>query len=495
MRIHAVLLVGVVGCGIVSGLSPAAAAQGPLDLLPADNLLCWKGLPLPDVGAVPEGPSSLGTLIDLFGQLSGRLGPKEQLTIRVFETLGVVAHYPFAVALIDTKATGARADGSGSKVDELRIAAVIKTRGDNRPFLRIIQKTVRSMTDAGVATLVKKQAGRWVYQELRDRRLPPWCVIAWGRLGDHFVITVGRDVWPLIASVAEGKTASINGDPWVSAVRAQFSSEPLIEVFVSVRKICKRLDPFVKGRATAFFDAWNCHDVERSHWALGFEGRALYCITNSRLTSGTARRVYADPHVRDPHLLAAIPPQSRYAVYNVSMARFLPRLISSYYATRSTKDREEATRLWNKIQADLKIDAEKDVLGNLGRRVVLHNYPRHPLHLPLAFTTLIEIRKDPARVRTTLEKLCEEWREGMDKAGSEKDRPITARLERDDDGVWFVQIGPVAGLAWVFTDRYIVTSWSPKALRDYLTHYGEKLNPPPKPRAVAGPASAPASGR
>ena len=125
---------------------------------------------------------------------------------------------------------------------------------------------------------------------------------------------------------------------------------------------------------------------------------------------------------------------------------------------------------------------------------MLHNYPRHPLHLPLAFTTLIEIEQDPDRVHTTLEKLCEAWRDGMDKIGSEQDRPLTARLERDDDGIWFVQIGPVAGLAWIFTDHYIVTSWSPKALRDYLDDYGDRLSAAP-PRAPARPpTSAPTAG-
>jgi hypothetical protein len=36
-----------------------------------------------------------------------------------------------------------------------------------------------------------------------------------------------------------------------------------------------------------------------------------------------------------------------------------------------------------------------------------------------------------------------------------------------------MQVGPVAGVAWTVTDRYIVTSWSPRALREYLEIAGE----------------------
>jgi len=475
----------VLCCIALGTLVAGASAAEPLDLIPADNLLCWKGLPLPDVDRSPEGPSSLGTLIDLFGRISGQqLGPKEQLTIRIFETLGVVARYPFAVALIDTRATGAREDGSGSKVDRLRIAAVIKTDGDSAPFLRIIQKTVRSTTDAGVASLSRKQAGKWTYQELRDSRLPPWCVIAWGQLDEHFVITVGQGVWEQIAEVATGRQRSMNADPWVAAVRKQYQAEPLIEVVVSIQRIRKRLDPFVKGRATGFFRVWDSAEVERVHWALGFEGRALYCITNSHSARGDVRRVYADPRLADEHLLSLVPQESRYAVYNVRVARFLPRLISSFYATRSNRERQQATALWNKVQRDLGIDAQRDVLDNMGRRILLHNYPRHPLHLPLAFTTLIEIQHNPEQVRASLEKLCTAWQEAIDRSAADEDRPAPARLERDDDGIWFVQFGPVAGLAWTFTDRYIVASWSPKALREYLERFGDRLDDPPTTHAA-----------
>jgi hypothetical protein len=452
------------------------APDEPLDLIPAENLLCWKGLPFPGTEQKGVEPSALATLLDAGARIAGNpLGAKEQLTLRLFEALGVVVRYPFAIALIDARAKTADADGSASKVDQLRIAAVVKTNGESGPFRRIIQKVVNEQTDSGPATLARKKAGRWQYQELHDSRLPQWCVIAWGDLGEHFVITLGDGVWAQIAAVAAGESESISRDAWVAKIRAQRRPEPLIEVVVAMQDIRARLDPFVQGRATEFFNAWHSTDARRAHWALGFEGRALYCVAHYQQDHATVRRQYANPRVRDPRLLRTIPDESRYAVYNVKVAEFLPRLIASFYATRSADYREAAAQLWKQIQDELEINAEHDALAHLGGSIVLHNYPPHPLHLPLAFTALIEIREEPAKVRHTLDKLCTAWQAGLDKVADESGIPSHARLYQDDDGVWFLQFGPVAGLAWTFTDRFIVTSWSPAALRDYLDKAGDRI--------------------
>lgn len=451
-----------------------ATPDEPLDLIPLDNLLCWKGLPIPDADKGAD-PSSLAVLLDLFGRISNNpLGPKEQLSLRIFETLGVAVRHPFAVSLIDAEAKTLGKDGSGSKVDRLAIAAVVKTGGNSKPFVDIIQKTVRGMTDAGVASLEKKTAGKWAYQVLRDSRLPPWCVIAWGELDDHYVMTLGDGVWPLVASVAAGETPSVGADAWFDRIRKQQAEEPLIEVMVSAKRIRERLDPFVGGRATAFFRAWKTEHTDRAHWAIGFEGSAVYCVVNSRAGAASKRMVYAHPSFREQRFAKVIPEDAHYAVYRVRVANFLPRLISSYYATRDEGDRKVASDLWAKIQAELGIDAKRDALDNLGNHIVLHNYPQHPLHLPLAFTTLIEIRQEPEKVRKTLDTLCEAWRDGLDKAATESGKVHAMQIHRDND-IWFIQFGPVAGLAWTFTDNFIVTSWSPKALRDYIETYGDRI--------------------
>jgi hypothetical protein len=323
--------------------------------------------------------------------------------------------------------------------------------------------------------LATQTAGKWQYQTLTDARLPDWCEIAWGQIEKHFVITFGQNVWPEIAAVASGEKESISHVSWISQVRRLQEEEPLIEVLVSSRKIRDRLDPFVRGRASAFFKVWHIDDVEFMHWALGFQGRALYCIAHFREDKLTKRLVYANPNVRDERYLQTVPEESRYAIYHLSAQRFLPKLISGYYATRDPEDREMAAAAWAKIQADLGIDAERDALDHLGNTIVAHNYPPHPFNLPLAFTSLIEIREEPAKVKQTLEKMLEAWQAALDRHAEETCKELPLRLIRDDDGVWHVEFMFVHGVAWTFTDRFIVTSWSPIALREYLAKIGDKI--------------------
>jgi len=452
--------------------------ESPLDLTPAEYLLCWKGLPHPDAEAMLDQPSSMQTLLELAGRIwSDRLDETQKLSMRILETLGIVGHYPFAVTLIDATAKPIREDGSGAKLDELRIAVIVQT-GDldaSKPFLGIIQKAINELTDAGAATLASRRAHKWDYQILADTRLPKWCEIAWGQIDEHFVITFGQGVWPLVASTAVGESESIARVKWVSQIRRQSQDEPLIEVMVAADKIRRRLDPFVGDRATAFFKAWRIDDVEHMHWSLGFKGRALYCLAYFREGRTSKRRLFANPHIRNERFLQTAPGESRYAIYKLQVKTFLPKLISSYYATRDPEDRAAAAAAWRKIQDELGIDAERDVLAHLGDHIIAHNYPSHPFNVPLAFTSLIEIKGEPNTVRRTLEKLLEGWQEMLDQQASETGKLCPVRIRRDDDGVWHVEFFLIHGIAWTFTDRYIVTSWSPVALRDYLETIGDKI--------------------
>ena len=450
----------------------------PLDLVPAEYLLCWKGRPFPGAEHKPDEQSSLKTALDLVGRIfSGQMDETQKLSIRLLETLGIVGRYPFTVTVIDATAKTTRQDGSGAKLDQLRIAAVIQTENlaGADPFLRIIQKSVNEMTDAGTAQLSTQTAGKWQYQTLSDQRLPEWCEIAWGQIEKHFVITFGKGVWPEIAAVAAGEKPAAVQINWIRQVRRLQSDDPLIEVLVSSQKIRGRLDPFVRGRATQFFKAWHIEDVEYMHWAIGFKGQALYCVANYREGKLTKRNLYANPNVRNEEYLRTIPENTRYAIFRISAKRFLPKLINSFYAIQDADDREQAMAAWTKIQTDLKIDAERDALNHLGNTIIAHNYPQQPFNLPLAFTSLIEIKDEPARVRETLEKLLDAWRKNIEEHAEETGRPPIFQLYHDDDGVWHASFFLIHGVAWTFTDQYIVTSWGADALRDYLEKMGDKV--------------------
>jgi hypothetical protein len=104
----------------------------------------------------------------------------------------------------------------------------------------------------------------------------------------------------------------------------------------------------------------------------------------------------------------------------------------------------------------------------------MHNDPPHPLHIPLAMTTLTEIRSEPTLVRRTVDAVGEAWRAEQRRRADEGERPGGFSIERDAQGIWYVQYPFFAGPAWTVTDRFLITSWSPMALRAYLDKIGER---------------------
>lgn len=462
----------------------AAAAREPIDFIPADALLCWVGRPLPDTTPLEDQPSTLSALVDLGARIAGQpLPEKASVTMRMLEAVTVMIRYPHAAAILDARAIPLVDDPDGRKVDQLKIVIVIEDRGHADRIRRIIQRAVNETTDATTATLETRTSGAWRYQELRDRRLADWWAVAWGEIDDHFILTFGKDVWPRIAATARGESEAISADPWVRTVRARRGKDAVIEILAQMRAIRERLDPHVQNRAGAFLRAWNADDVDRTHWALGFESRAMYCEASFLSGSATTTRIFADPGERDERLLAAIPATARYAIYRLSAAEMFERFFSGMLATRNAAQRQRISELWERIQREVGVDVRRDLLANLGEFWVMHNYPQHPLHIPLAMTTLVEIRGDSSAVAAFVERVCEAWKSAETRYYEETGELLPVLINRERDGIWYVQLGIIAGPAWTVTDRYIVTSWSPIALRGYLQAAGAAAGQPVKPTA------------
>ncbi len=473
------VLVALIGLA-ASVVAADRTGDDPMELIPADALLCWQGRPLPDAQLGPaEQRSTVETFLRTAMQiLSANLKPADRLGVRLLSAITVVGRYPFALALLDAQAVPISSQPDANvKVDQLKLVLAIDVDGNSEPFRQIINGILQEQVDAGSATLVAHEVEGFKFQELTDRRLPEWSQVAWGQVDDYFVLTLGRDVWARVASVAAGKEPSIATEEWTVFTRARSPQRPLMEFVIAARALRERLDPFVHGRATAFFRAWTAEDVDRAHWLIGYEGRALFCISWMRKGETILRRTFADPANHDPKLLGTFPEDTRYAIFNLEVDRFLRRIFAGYYATRPPEAREKAIALWEKIQSEKGFNADRDLLAHLGNTIVFHNHPPHPAKLPIMFTSLIEIRDEPAVVERTLETLCQAWKQGIEDAADETGERSPTTLERDPDGIWYLQFGFgfIKGMAWTCTDRFIVTSWSPDALREYLRYAGDRV--------------------
>jgi hypothetical protein len=455
-------------------------AEG-LDLVPAETLMCWYGRPFPDTAQAADAPNFMQFLMQL---VPLALNNEARLWARGLEAFNLAIRYPHVVALVDARAIF---DESKSppipRGDRIRFALIVQTDGQDEPFARVIQAAINEQTDRDNSKLSRQQAGNWPYMELRDQRLPDWCTIAWGNIGSFFVFTIGPDVWPDIAAVAGGQKEALSHTEWLENARDERARHALIEIIVRSQDIRERLDPFVDGRATAFFSAWQAEGIERSHWALGFEGRAMYCIANVIENGQPRQRLLADPNIKNPDLLATIPDTARYAIYHISPADTLPRFFNALLATRTARERQNVHRLWKQIQEERGFDADRDILAHMGEYIVMHNDPPHPFRIPLAMTTLTPIREEPQQVSRAVDALSEAWRDAQQKfRETTGDGPNNMLIDRDNDGIWYVKFGlGFAGPAWIVTDRFLITSWSPSALRSYLEKVGDRAGRPLTP--------------
>jgi hypothetical protein len=454
-------------CGLLVGLllaAPAAAQSDAFDILPADTLLAWKGEPHPDRSAssapASSQPSALATLVDAGTRIAGSpLAPKHKLALRLVEALAAATHRRFAIAVLDAQARPT--PSGGFQVEKLQFAVIVRTEGDSAAPRRLIQKIVNEMTDGGLATLDSLRAGDRTYEQLRDRRLDE--PIAWGELGPFFVLTYGPDVWPRIAKVADGDAAALSKVGWLAEARKKGRPGPLIEIAASVAEIRARLDPLVGQRATAFFEAWHALDIDHALWTLGFRENALYCHGWFEQGGKLRQRVFADSTPEDAARIKPLAGDSRFALYQSPLGTLLPRFFSGYFATRSATEKAAAERVWLRMQKDLGFDPQRDLFDKFGDTILLHNDPPHPLAIPLAFTAMIPIRGEADELRRRIDSICAAW-----SAWLEEDGDGWTRMVRDGDGVWSFQFGPLAVLSWQMTDRYLVTCWSPAALRDYI---------------------------
>jgi hypothetical protein len=466
----------------------------PADLVPADNLICWHAREYPDTApASATQASAVATFLDLSTRLLGQPDSIAQLIARIVEGFNLWIRHPHAIALIDATAIPSRPDGTGRKLGELRLVIVVQARGQSEPFLRLIQKVVNEQTDAQNATLERKAAENWNYQELVDRRRPNW-TLAWGEIGEYFVCTIGPGVWPQVASVAAGKHGALGREEWYRKVREKRAGRTLVEISLDAKRVRDRLDPLLHDRATAFFKAWQAEDVERAYWAFGLDGRAMFCLASFLERGGVREKLYADPDMRDPRLLDTVPDKARYSIFHVDVPTVIPKLAAGVVATRDAASARTINELWRKIQAERGFDVQRDLLAHLGEWIVFHDYPPHPLRLPAVITALVEIRDEPQRVRRTVDTICQAWKDATERAAERQGSLLSHTLRLDDDGVWYVMIGPFAGAAWTVTDRFFIISWSPTALRQYMSQAGRRVGTliaPVAPQPPTATASSP----
>jgi hypothetical protein len=438
-------------------------------------MLCWIAQPLPQDAAASTQPSTLGSLMELGSRLAGQtFDASTEVSISLAELFSIAARHPHAVGLLGVSAKPTETDPDGRQLDRLEMVVAIDTGGSNDEILRLLQQTVRKLTDKDAATLLTDQADGFAYQTLADRRLPAWCVVSWGTVENHFVITLGGDQWPRAIRAWPDATQSIAEHDWLREARAHRSipAPALIEIYAHYARLCEALDPVTDGRASAFFAAWRASEMHEALWTLGFDGNALFCNASLRSADSTSQRSFTARGAPDTSLVAWIPDGARYAVYPLPAADVLRSMSESVLAWRGQRGRQVLEQFFAEIANANELIWERDLLARLGDRIILHNWPLHPLRVPMACTILVEIRGDERALAKTLDSLFGSIRARLQQAAAEGGSWGWLGLDRERD-FWFIRMGPLAGPALTIREGYVILCWSPAALAQYLSKVGQ----------------------
>ncbi len=402
--------------------------------------------------------------------LLSRVDPSVRAWIDVLVSVAIAWEHPHAVALFDFTATP-RTDG-GHRLAGLR-AAVVIAPGDGRADLQQrIQHLLNTYTNRDETLLVPRSNGAEVVFDLRDKRLPDWATLTWGPVGDLYVIAFGEDTFSRITETVNDVSGSLAAGIWFAPAFLQADGTHASFVgYVHFDALRHGADPLLARKIERVRTALRRGDVERGLWTFRYAGRALEAGGVLRRKGTDERPVIAGRRLLNRVTGSVIPNGARrYAVIDCSPHTLFRAVCEAYLAARSPAAGQKIRAFWRKVEAESGVSFDRDLFSPLGHAVVIHDYPPHPLRIPVARTVLFQIEGDAKALRDRVDHLFDFISREYLNAG-------WLRLEHDPDGIWYLQFG-FLGPALAITDQWVVVSFSPEAVRQNVAILSPKATSP-----------------
>ncbi len=461
------LLLVAVGVAIAPASRVSAVPPSLADVVPREAVAAY----LADADGEGQENSGAGSSLGLatfvidqahrLGLLSG-LDAECRAWFDALASLSVVFEHPHALTLLDVRA--AVLEDGGHRLAELHAVLVLQTHGKNSAVEGRIQHLLSTYTNSTESTLeTEEREGGTVYT-LRDRRMPDWAVLTWGAVGDRYVATIGEGSFKRAEEVLADRTRSLASDAWFQrAFNAAGGASAAIAVYARPGRLYEGADDLFVRKVDRVRRAMLAQNVERGLWTMAFVDRAV-------VARGYLRNDGVDQlRPLTTHELAGVPegrliPEAAtgYALFDVEPQELCDTICEAYLAARSPETKQRLRGYWRDLQTKANVSISDDIIAHLGRGVAIHDSPRHPLRLPLAWTIVMPVAGDVAELRRNIDRLAGVWRSELAETGA-------VRLRKDADGIWYLFFG-INGPAVGITDRWLVASFSPEAVRQNMAH-------------------------
>lgn len=460
------------------------AARPLMDLVPADSLIVYAANPyerlLPT--SRPDGQPTFSIASIAAALNAAGLIPNEgQVFADIAGALPLFGQFEHAVVLLEVSSrvvereeatASAPAElGPSLRLKRLQTAVIFRTGEQSSVVLQQLDRVIGRYTNQGVAQLTTQQEAGYSYQRLADERLPGWAIWEWGRLDEFYVVSFGEGAFMKVAKTHAGQVRRLADDAWFrSALAKTHGDKALVQSFFALSRLRAGLGDAAQGRVARVADALQASNMTHDLWTIGQEGRALTWYRCYHRDGEDFIRTYSEPASYPPRHRRIVPDAARHiAIINAPTRWLVDNLPRAWMASQSEGNLRKWKRAWRTLEQETGIDIGGNLIEHLGQTIVIFDYPPHPLDIPFALTIAIEIKNQRA-VRMATDALLSAWGQYLDDR-AERNQTVLVRVKvkRDDDGVWYLQAG-ILGPALKVTDRYVVISWSPQALRDALKY-------------------------
>lgn len=398
----------------------------------------------------------------------GIFGAADGFTRRMFDLIDcwpVIQRYRRAYVLHDIRLK--QLETGGNRLDRLALSVILETGRDNLEIPQLIQHFLNRYTNEQSGQLETISILDQPFHRLTDSSQPSWIVWEWGQVDDLFIVSLGAGSSERIVAALMGREPNLSQDEWFATGHQQArGSAADFEIYLDAASLQKRLGEAAQDRFHAVVDSLGIKSYQKSIWTIGSVGpaRSFYAY-HRRAGVDRLERISAPDLYRDEYKKLLPAEATGYAILNVDAAEVLRRIRSGYIAAQRVEKRFALIRAWDELAEARGVNFEQDVLAQLGDHIIIHNYPQHPLRLPLMWTILIEIDGDSRTVLGAIQETMNHFSARLELAATrKKSRALAPLLQQSNDGMWYLQYG-IYGPAVAVTEHWLAISYSPEALR------------------------------
>ena len=395
--------------------------------------------------------------------------PSIRAWIDVLAGWATVLDHPHALVILDASAEPLP-DG-GHRLATIHAGLVVRCGEDLAAIEHRVQHLLTTYTNTVGSKLTTWRRATDVVHRLTDARLPDWATIEWGHRRGLYLVTIGAGTFERLAAAMDGTSPNLANDVWL----AEAGNEPdfrRASVFVYLRPqvFIDQADPLLARKIRATLLAMRLDGLTRALWTSHYDGRMLEAQVLLERAGRTERRPIASARFLGAVAPSVVPTEAdRVAAFQISPGDLLNRTANAYLATLSERSREQERAFWRDLQAQAGVSIGADIFAQLDRPIIVYDYPKHPLRIPLVRTYVVPIKGKAATLRRHIDAFLNHINKMYEDCGF-------IGLRRDASGMWYLTMG-IAGPALTVTDEWLVLGYSPTAVRRAIAAMEERPAP------------------